>query len=135
MAEDRYPCPEWVVAFLEYIEGDLDRVMWNLHQTEYESPFRNTGNRYENQTFAVAAYDWGWHQALEEWAFEGLDPHPPEQPANFTWQDTFAPPLKIYWYKALGRGTEMNRELSPEEGIRMLNECLAAVRAEEQDDD
>ncbi len=37
-------CPEYIIALLFYIEEELDRIMWNIHQEEYDSPFRNSGN-------------------------------------------------------------------------------------------
>lgn len=105
----RLPCPEWIIAFLEYIESELDRVMWNRNQEEYESPFRNTGNAYKNDVFAFYAHNW-------DADLEG----------TFYWRH-----FVVRWYKNLGRGTWINQDISPETGIQMLNECLAAVREEE----
>lgn len=127
--EQRYPCPEWVEAFLSAIDSELNRVMWNKHQTQYQSPFSNTGNTYSNNVFKVRAFDWGWFNAIIDWDEAGRKGPEPEEPVNFEWED-----VKIYWYKWMGRGCEINQELAPERGIQMLNECLAAVRAEDTDD-
>ena len=109
----QFECPDWVEAFLRAIESELGRVQWNLNQEEYSSPFGNTGNKYKNHVFEVEAYDWDEER---------------EQPYNFKWRD-----LEIGWYKYCGRGMSMNRELTPDEGVVMLNECLSSVRAEDRD--
>lgn len=100
-------CPEWIIAMLSYIEDELDRVMWNIHQTEYSSPFNNTGNAYKNKVFEVQAYSWSDEN----------------QEFNFKYKD-----IKIRWYKYLGRATQINRNLYAEEGITLLDECLASIR-------
>jgi hypothetical protein len=114
-------CPEWLEAFLEHIETELERVMWNKNQKEYQSPFRNTGNSFENDVFLVRAYDWGWDYA------DTL--HIPA-PVNFLWKTG---QLEVRWYKHLGRLPELNREVTPDEGIQMLDECIASLRAGEDD--
>lgn len=107
--QKRLDLPEWVEAFLLSIETEMERVMWNRNQEEYSSPFRNTGERFECDTFAVEAYNWD----------ESTD-----QPWNFKWRD-----VEIDWYKHVRRGATINQELSYERGVQMLDECLAAVRA------
>ena len=103
----------FIDAILTYIEQDWLRVMWNIHQEEYDdrNPFRNTGATYENPTFKVRAYDWS----------EDSDGLP-----NFEWRD-----LKIYWYKYCGRGLYLNRETTHSELAEMLEDCLKALREEE----
>ena len=44
----QYECPEWLIAYLDYIEKELDRVYWNINQNSIESPFRNTGGKFKN---------------------------------------------------------------------------------------
>lgn len=103
-----------IVAALEYIESELDRIMWNCTQEEYNSPFRNTGEIFELPVFKVRAYDWGFEQ----------DESSPTQPEpNFQWKD-----YKLWWYKNLGRGDYANRKLSNDEIAQMLDECLEALR-------
>lgn len=105
----RFEVPLYVEAALRAISAELDRVMWNLHgeEYEYESPFANTGNRFECDTFKVHAYDWNedHHQA---W--------------NFKWKD-----IEISWYKHYRRGASINREIGPAECAVMLFECHEAV--------
>lgn len=112
----RYQCPEWMLAFLNYIADELSRVMENIAQESmYETPFDNYGSRFECDTFAVEAYSWD---------------EDTEQPWNFKWGD-----VEVSWYKYLGRGTSINQELTPERGIEMLDDCLAAIRRYEQEHD
>lgn len=103
-----YPLPEWLESHLCFIEQEMERVMWNRHQREYPSPFRNTGERFENDTFVVEAYSW--------------DDSTP-QPYNFKWCD-----IEISWYKHVGRGATINRHVAPERGVEMLDACLASIR-------
>ena len=109
----QYEAPDWVEAFLRAIESELERVQWNIHQVEYRSPFSNTGNKYKNDTFEVEAYDWDEER---------------DQPYNFKWKD-----FEIGWYKYCGRGMSMSREITPDEGVQMLNECLRSVREQDRD--
>jgi len=101
-------CPEYVVALLESISNELGRVMWNIKQEEYASPFGNTGNRFKNGTFEVQAYSWD-----EEVV----------QPFNFKWQD-----VEISWYKYLGRGCSINRPITKARAVAMFNDCIRSIR-------
>lgn len=103
-----YGVPNAMDAFLESIRADLDNVMWNKHQKEYDSPFGNTGNSFKNDVFEVQAYSWD---------------EDTEQPYNFKWKD-----LEISWYKYLGRGMSMNQEFNLVKATQMLEECLASIR-------
>lgn len=103
-----------VDAALCRIRDSLDRVMWNVHQKEYESPFGNTGNSFKCDTFEVCAYSWG-----DE-----------EQPFNFKWRD-----VEISWYKYLGRGMSANKEIKPDLAAELLNDCLEATDRWEESDE
>lgn len=105
----QYACPEWVEAYLGYIRSEMDRVMWNIHQKEYISPFGNTGESFKNKVFKVQAYSWDEEK---------------EQKYNFKWKD-----VEISWYKYCGRGMSINQKLTHTQGEKMLNECLASIRA------
>ena len=104
----QFEVPEIMLAALESIRAELDRVMWNIHQKQYSSPFGNTGNSFVCDLFEVYAYSWD-------------DEVPP--PYNFRWKN-----LDISWYKYLGRGTSSNTEIEPELTSEMLIDCLKAVR-------
>lgn len=103
-----------VDAALCRIRDELDRVMWNVNQKEYDSPFGNTGNSFKCETFEVAAYSWG----------------DDEQPYNFKWRH-----IEISWYKYLGRGMSSNVEISPDIASEMLDDCLKAAAVWEHSDE
>ena len=97
---------------MQYIQHELWRVQHN-NGDEEQSPFDNSGMSYIADTFEVEAYSWD-----ETY----------NQPYNFKWKD-----LEISWYKYLGRGMSMNRETSPDEIVKMMNECLSSIRDTEKE--
>ena len=101
-----YDCEPYVEAALTLISQELERVMENKTQEEYDNPFHNTGNDFECDTFKVDSYSWS----------------DDNQPWNFKWKQ-----VEISWYKGMGRGMSINCELSPDECAVMLKECLDAV--------
>lgn len=103
----RYECPKWIVALLNELDNQLDRVMWNIHQEEYPSPFDNTANTFKNNIFEVQAYSWNDEV---------------EQPYNFKCGD-----IEISWYKYLGRDTTINGEYEPQKIIDMFDKCLQSI--------
>lgn len=103
----QYDCPRWVVALLNELDDQLDRVMWNIHQEEYHSPFENTANSFKNDVFEVQAYSWN---------------DDVEQAYNFKCDD-----IEISWYKYLGRDTTINGEYEPQKIIDMFNRCLQSI--------
>lgn len=103
----QYECPRWIVALLNELDNQLDRVMWNNTQKEYSSPFENTSNSFKNNVFEVQAYDWN---------------DDVEQPYNFKCDD-----IEISWYKYLGRDTTINGEYESQKIIDMFNKCLQSI--------
>jgi hypothetical protein len=84
--------------------------MWNITQRDdiYQSPFENSGGEFKNNVFEVRAYDWN-EESKQNW--------------NFKYND-----IRISWYKYLGRGSTINKDLRPEDAIKMFNECLKSVK-------
>jgi hypothetical protein len=109
-----YEVPKYVEAALLMIEQELLQVMWNITQEEFESPFRNTGNKYKCEFFEVNAYSWDDEE---------------EQKYNFKWKD-----FELSWYKYYPRGMSMNRKISPKETAQMLNECISYLEKIDQED-
>lgn len=107
-----YRCSNIVDAALNHISYELDRVMSNVTQKEYASPFGNTGNEFKCDEFEVIAYSWG----------------DDEQPYNFKWRH-----ITISWYKWMGRGMSANINITPAIAAEMLDSCLAALRDYERD--
>ena len=108
----RMECPTWLLAYLVYIEEEFCRVRGNIDGHPVNSPFANSGERFENEVFTVDAYSWDDEE---------------EQQWNFKWRD-----LRVSWYKHLRRGTSVNRVPTHEEAVAMLNECIESLLAEER---
>jgi hypothetical protein len=100
-------------------------LMESKSKTGY-TPFDNSGERFNNGVFECNAYDWsecncegswdnGW---TEESCTCGWEP----QLYNFKWRD-----FEVSWYKYLGRGMSMNREIGGEELSSMLSECMKSL--------
>lgn len=54
-----YECPEFVEAGLRYLDLEIKRVWWNVHQVEWASAFGNNASQFNlNPYFHVRAYDW-----------------------------------------------------------------------------
>ena len=98
-------------AALQSIDAELDRVMGNVTQKEYHSPFANSGNDFKCDAFEVDAYS--WDETIE-------------QKYNFKWRD-----IEISWYKYLGRGMSVNRVMSNDYIAQMLDDCLLALETYE----
>jgi hypothetical protein len=101
-------CPEYITALLRELADELHRVVWNKTQKEYPSPFENTGNKFKCKTFKVEAYSWN----------EDI-----KQQYNFKWRD-----VEVSWYKYLGRGMSINKDLTPKEAVEMFDDCIASLR-------
>ena len=104
----QYAASELLIAALEAISTRLDLVMGNVQRKEYATPFGNTANKFTCDKFEVEAYSWN-----EEY----------EQPFNFKWRD-----IEVSWYKYLGRGTTVNRDIKNDEIALMLDDCFEALR-------
>lgn len=107
--------PNYVQAAFSKIDEQLSRVMWNINQEEYSSPFSNTGERFKNDVFEVEAYSWD-----DEY----------NQEYNFKWND-----YKVRWYKHCLRDPQSNREMTPDECAQMLDECLESIYKMDIEDD
>jgi hypothetical protein len=106
--------PDIMLAAMTMVSDELSRVMWNIHQTDYHSPFHNTGNDFRNDVFHAVAYSWG----------------DDEQPYNFAWRD-----LRISWYKHMGRGCSSNIPVTPDLASQCLDDCLASIMRMEEEHD
>ena len=113
----RYECPEYVIALLNYLDKEIQRVMWNNTQKDFDSPFDNTANTFKTKKFKVQAFNWN-----EDYA----------QPYNFIYYvdktKSNLDDVKISWYKYLGRDTTINQELDSNVVIDMFNDCLQSIR-------
>jgi hypothetical protein len=71
------------------------------------NPFGNNGTRFDGEKFMAHSYSWNDDE---------------EQEFNFAWRD-----VRVSWYKYLGRGTTINRDMSDTEVSEMLRECMAEL--------
>ena len=111
-----YNCPNYIIALLREIDRVLCKVMWNINQEEYDSPFSNTGNTFKNDVFEVQAYNWN----------DDIN-----QEYNFIYRVDKAvsnmPDLKISWYKYLGRDTTINQEVDSDIVVDIFNRCIDSL--------
>lgn len=107
-----YDCPEYIESLLRGISNELERVMWNNNQKEYNSPMDNTGEQFKNDTFEANAYSWN----------DEVD-----QPYNFKYKD-----IEISWYKYLGRGMSVNKPITEKQAVKMFDDCIASIRKMEK---
>lgn len=102
-------------AVLDKIEKEMGRLYWNKNQKEMESPFRNTAQKYLNDTFEVRSYYWGDNED------EGVLP-------NFKYKD-----LSAYWYKHCERGLSWtykgvkNATIPSEFLDEMIEDCVKSL--------
>ena len=111
-ANQEFNCPEYIVALLRDIERQLKRIMWNINQEEYDSPFDNTANNFKLDNFEIQAYS--WNDDVQDYNFiYKVD----KTKANM-------PDLKISWYKYLGRDTTINQEIDANVFIDIYNDII-----------
>lgn len=112
-ANQNYECPNYIVALLREIQRQLDRIMWNINQKEYDNPFENSANSFELGNFKIQAYSWN-EEANQEYNFiYKVD----KSKANM-------PDLKISWYKYLGRDTTINQEIDSNVMVDIFNDII-----------
>lgn len=109
----KHEASELLIAALSAIGGEIWRVTHNAG--DIRNPMANSGHCFKCKTFEANAYDWAELDTPD-------DVEIPEQ-INFKWRD-----IQVSWYKCIGRGTYVNREITPDEIAEMLNDCLAACR-------
>ncbi len=106
-------CPEYIVALLRDVDRQLKRIMWNIKQEEYESPFDNTANSFQLGNFEIQAFNWNDDVSQEYNFIYKVD----KTKANM-------PDLKISWYKYLGRDTTINQKLDENVMVDIYNDIM-----------
>ena len=99
-------CPLYVIFNLKKLRNTLD-IKMKRNTPYYDNPFDNTGNTFKNDTFEVQAYNWDDNV---------------EQEYNFKYKD-----IKVSWYKYLGRGVTINRDVTEQEAKDMLKNCIISL--------
>lgn len=100
----KYGAPLILIAALEYLGHEIVRVMQNIDGNYFQNPFENTANNFVCDAFEVYAYSWN----------EDI-----QQDFNFKCGD-----VEVSWYKYLGRGTSVNKQLSNDEIADLFYTCL-----------
>ena len=118
----KYKCPEYIIALLRYLELEIDKYMFNKTQVPYESPFENTGNTFETDKFKVQAYNWN----TDTMALYNFIYYTDKRCSNLD-------DIKISWYKHLGRDTTINEEYDYSVIIYMFNDCIKSIRNLQKD--
>ena len=119
-----YTCPRYIIALLDSIDNELNRIMHNTEQKDYDSPFSNTGNSFELPgVFKVEAYNWDDDICQEYNFIYYVD----KTKANM-------PDLKISWYKYLGRDTTMNQEIDPNVMVNIYDDIIEKLRKYEKEE-
>jgi len=105
------------MAGLYWLGMEIQRVEENIRQEEFPAPTGNVGTSYCTDVFEMRSYCWD------------TDSERADLP-NFKCGD-----FEVRWYKWLGRGTSMNREIDANEFAEMLDRCLESVRKNESIDE
>jgi hypothetical protein len=80
-------------------------ALWLHLRPNFDSPFNNSGARFDYALLNVHAYSWG-----DE-----------DQPWNLAWRD-----WRVSWYKYAGRGMSQNRALTVPEAFDLLDDARRA---------
>ena len=109
-----FSCPDFVEAGLILLSGEIERIEGNITQKRpVDVPTGNNGSEYKTDVFEMYAYYWGDEDSLCA------------RP-NFKCGD-----FEVRWYKYLGRGMSMNREIDANGFFAIIDKCLACVREKE----
>ena len=123
-AIQRYKCPKYIVALLDSIDNELNRIMHNITHKEWDSPFGNTGNKFKlDNVFEVEAYNWN-DDECQEYNFKY---YVDKSKANMK-------DLEISWYKYLGRDTTMNQEIDSNVMVDIYDDIIAKLRKYEKEE-
>lgn len=118
----RYECPNYIIAMLREIDRQICRIMWNINQEKYDSPFCNTGNSFELGNFKIIAYNWNDDKS---------------QDYNFIYKvyklKANIPDLKISWYKYLGRDTTINQKIDSNVAIQIFDDIINQLHKFEEE--
>jgi hypothetical protein len=108
-----FSCPEFIEAGLKHLSDEIEIVELNIRQKEFVSPTKISGTVYNTYAFQMRAYYWGEDEKIQS-------------TPNFSCDG-----LEIRWYKYLGRGMSMNKEIDANNFFKIIDKCLKAVRERE----
>lgn len=94
-------CPYFIEDGLRFLGDAIEEIVG-------ANPADNSGERFKNDVFEMNAYYWG-----DDEEFEG---------PNFSCDG-----FEVRWYKYLGRGMEVNQDISREDFASMMAKCLVSL--------
>jgi hypothetical protein len=112
-----FECPLFIEAGLMYLAREIELSEWNRTQKQFDAPVVNNGGEFKTGEFAMHAYYWGDDEALEA------------RP-NFKCGD-----FEVRWYKYLGRGMSMNRDIDANDYFAIIEKCVGSLHQLQPDVD
>ena len=102
-------------ACVEAVIGEVERVFWNVHQL---------------RCAAMGTVTIGGVTLRPYWWGDEDDPHAAMPNLEL---HHYEPAVEIRWYKHPGRGTTVNREMSPADWAKWLDACITALAAADKE--
>lgn len=102
-------CPEWIVAGIRYISEELCTLQWNKTQQKFDDLTGNVGGEFTCPCFELRAYQWNEDDERPNFSCDGFE---------------------VRWYKYCGRGTSMNKDITPAEWVVVFDKCVEWINAE-----
>jgi hypothetical protein len=104
-----FQCPSFVEAGLQYLACRIEAQARNQTQEPYNAPTGNNGAECSTGIFDMRAYCWN-------------EESPKASLPNFHCRD-----FKVYWYKYLGRGMTMNKDIDANEFFEIIDDCIDSL--------
>src|SRR3989344_872228 len=125
----KYECPEYLIALLEHLDNEIWRVTQNMGIKSNViglglQPGSNNAEEYVNTVFSMRSYYWGDCVCPQGAITADCNACKP----NFQIGD-----FEVRWYKHLGRGDTINREITPNEAITMFKQCMESLEQQEKE--
>ena len=73
------------------------------------NPCENNASQFKNDTFSMRSFYWGDDETISNFP-------------NFKYKD-----VEVRWYKYLGRGMEVNQDLTPTKWAAIFEDCLKSL--------
>lgn len=104
-----YEADNLMDAAINLLADELNRVLGNVTQRHpIDSPFSNTGARFDTDGLSVHAYSWS----------------DDDQPWNLKCGE-----VEVSWYKWSGRGMSVNKPMTPDDTKAFLDSALGIILA------
>lgn len=117
-----YYCPNFIEAGFMLLAYEIERVEWNINQESYLCPTSNNGQYYHTDVFEIRAFVWCCCD------YDSFDENCNCNLPNFKIGD-----FEVRWYKRMGRGMSMNKDINANEFFKLIDKCLECVLKKEID--